>query len=694
MLHTAGSSRNRVNDSSKTIHAMRPANSANTNVQSLLNGESRPRTQEKLVDVNRSTNARRASPLLPHSSKKYSLQVTPVPETSRVSIAARPDAVNTEIIDLVDVSDYSDTEGSVIDLTGLQQDEITQAEYQNHLRDEGENVHAFLRDSSIMSHEGLPSQPYTKIERCGFDNNLKIGDALELENGEFIRIRSILRHKETMEVVLRGWIFWRTKAMPGYFPNRRNELCWISQFDESNEQSAKEQAIKEVPLNELKTGQKRNLIMTNRDFPELSFRDRGLSGSDDVVYSEYDLICRWKFVAVAKNAQDSRKKAWCDQFIQKLQEEDIDENMGLSNRTLRSRWRPEHILAAPASSRRNGMQPITPTRRPQHNLPSDVIQTLPCQNRRGRNKEYYPNFATSVKAQSNKNLAFIDLTSHSEAGLGPNRRLFPNLSVPNTIDLTASDPFTSFTPSSNASFGYDTTPTSSPRRRRRQPSLDEDVWSTAGEDVSSWSAPFTPDGLSPAGQKLAQSVHKRLKLLDPFGNVEQRGHHYTFGDAFCGAGGMSRAAKLAGLRVQWGFDFDKHAIRSFGLNFPEANDCLAEASHFVTLKEDNDVVDILHLSPPCQFFSAAHTIQGKDDEMNTASLFAIPEVIKKARPRVVTLEQTSGLMKRHPLFMKTVVHMFTDLGFSVRWKIINCADYGLVQSRNRLFIIASWYFYR
>lgn len=102
-------------------------------------------------------------------------------------------------------------------------------------------------------------------------------------------------------------------------------------------------------------------------------------------------------------------------------------------------------------------------------------------------------------------------------------------------------------------------------------------------------------------------------------------------------------------------------------------------------------MDICHLSPPCQFFSDAHTWAGKDDEMNTASLFAIFNLLEKAKPRVVTLEQTSGLVRRHPIFFNAVVNMFTSRGFSVRWRVINCADFGLSQRRMRLFVIASWY---
>lgn len=164
---------------------------------------------------------------------------------------------------------------------------------------------------------------------------------------------------------------------------------------------------------------------------------------------------------------------------------------------------------------------------------------------------------------------------------------------------------------------------------------------------------------------------------------------YTFGDCFCGAGGMSRGAVNAGLRIDWGFDFWETACQTYAMNFFGTPIYNVWANEFADGK-GHFKVDICHLSPPCQFFSDAHTIQGKDDDMNTASLFAIFNLLEKAKPRVVTLEQTSGLIRRHPIFFNAVVNMFTARGFSVRWRVMNCADFGLPQRRMRLFIIASW----
>lgn len=166
---------------------------------------------------------------------------------------------------------------------------------------------------------------------------------------------------------------------------------------------------------------------------------------------------------------------------------------------------------------------------------------------------------------------------------------------------------------------------------------------------------------------------------------------YTFGDCFSGAGGVSRGAVNAGLRIAWGFDFDLPACKSYQLNFFGTPIYHVWANDFSNCKRDLKC-DICHLSPPCQFFSPLHTSNGKNDEMNTASLFAIEALLKKAKPRVVTLEETAGLVRigLHRDYFNAVINMFTSQGFSVRWKVLSCADYGVPQQRKRLVIIASW----
>ncbi|KAI9739204.1 MAG: hypothetical protein M1834_007417 [Cirrosporium novae-zelandiae] len=241
--------------------------------------------------------------------------------------------------------------------------------------------------------------------------------------------------------------------------------------------------------------------------------------------------------------------------------------------------------------------------------------------------------------------------------------------------------------------------------------LDDD--SLDGEDncsesASSCTLPMSPRSLSPLPDieivsrsespvdltddtipvtKLAEMTVNGTTFRNPSAEIPR--FQYTFGDAFCGAGGTSRGALQAGLRVLWGFDFNIEAIRSFSLNFPDALCEHVPVDWFLAFEAAKYVVDILHLSPPCQPFSPAHTIASDHDESNEAALFAIGGLLDMTKPRIVTMEETAGLIDRHPNFFHSVIREFVSHGYSVSWQRINCMLYGVPQARKRLVIVAA-----
>ena len=165
--------------------------------------------------------------------------------------------------------------------------------------------------------------------------------------------------------------------------------------------------------------------------------------------------------------------------------------------------------------------------------------------------------------------------------------------------------------------------------------------------------------------------------------IRSPGQMLTYGDAFCGAGGTTRGAAMAGLRVLWGFDHWNHACSTWRTNFPQSKCYELSSQQFVGRAQGSKYrkpvdmkVDILHLSPPCQYFSPAHTVDCPNDEINVASLYAVGPVIKVAKPRVVTLEQTFGIVAiRFRRYFNSLIQMFTALSFSVRWAIVPLAQW-------------------
>lgn len=168
------------------------------------------------------------------------------------------------------------------------------------------------------------------------------------------------------------------------------------------------------------------------------------------------------------------------------------------------------------------------------------------------------------------------------------------------------------------------------------------------------------------------------------------GQKYTVGDVFSGSGGASRGIQQAGLKLVFAVDHWRTANNTYEMNFQDVDCYLMEVDQFIANPDIRYRVDVVHLSPPCQVWSPAHTIMGQNDDKNMAALLSCTEIIKKIRPRVFTLEQTFGMLhSRFELFFSGLVGGFTDHGYSVRWSVINFNTWGLCQPRRRLVMIGA-----
>ncbi|KAK8092224.1 C-5 cytosine-specific DNA methylase [Apiospora kogelbergensis] len=160
-------------------------------------------------------------------------------------------------------------------------------------------------------------------------------------------------------------------------------------------------------------------------------------------------------------------------------------------------------------------------------------------------------------------------------------------------------------------------------------------------------------------------------------------------------GGASYGARCAGFHVRTACDHWKDALETYRHNFPETE--LHGKDIFALLAEvpDDDKaadlhVDVLHLSPPCQFWSPAHTVAGKHDEQNIAALMACNQLIDKFRPRLFTLEQTFGILDpRFEYYFNALLLGFTQHGYSVRWRVLRLENWGLPSPRKRLIMLGA-----
>lgn len=171
---------------------------------------------------------------------------------------------------------------------------------------------------------------------------------------------------------------------------------------------------------------------------------------------------------------------------------------------------------------------------------------------------------------------------------------------------------------------------------------------------------------------------------------------YTYVDICCGAGGASWGARMAGLELRGALDHDAAACITYSLNFPQTVLCHEAIAEIGSDERPDLRSDIMHCSFPCQALSQANTTPNREkDDLNIATNMELGRLLDVAKPRVVTLEQTAGLMRlgcrggRHSNSFDRFISQFTSRGYNIALEILDMAEFGLPQRRERLIMIAS-----
>jgi DNA (cytosine-5)-methyltransferase 1 len=156
---------------------------------------------------------------------------------------------------------------------------------------------------------------------------------------------------------------------------------------------------------------------------------------------------------------------------------------------------------------------------------------------------------------------------------------------------------------------------------------------------------------------------------------------------FSGAGGMDLGFEKAGFDIVWANDFFKEAVESYKKNVSK-NVVYGDITK-IDSSEIPDDIDLVIGGFPCQGFSVANTKRSMKDERN----FLYKEmlrVIKDKKPKFFVAENVKGLlsMEKGKVF-QMIKSDFESLGYKVDAKLLNAAEYGVPQARERLVIIGN-----
>lgn len=170
---------------------------------------------------------------------------------------------------------------------------------------------------------------------------------------------------------------------------------------------------------------------------------------------------------------------------------------------------------------------------------------------------------------------------------------------------------------------------------------------------------------------------------------------YTYMDLFAGAGGMSLGFDNAGFKNLLAVEFNKDFAETYKKNFPRHNlivddiKNVTEQQIYYIIK--NEKVDVIIGGPPCQGFSIAGNIGRNfiDDDRNR--LFKeFVRFVKIIKPRVFVLENVAA-MERHDKgkTIKEIVSSFKEIGYDIKYKVLNAVNFGVPQERRRIFIVGT-----
>jgi site-specific DNA-cytosine methylase len=158
----------------------------------------------------------------------------------------------------------------------------------------------------------------------------------------------------------------------------------------------------------------------------------------------------------------------------------------------------------------------------------------------------------------------------------------------------------------------------------------------------------------------------------------------TFASLFTGGGLADIGALQAGYELLWGVERDADIAAVANANLPHRD--TVHAASVIGFDWGNvERPDHLHMSPPCQDFSVAK-ISGKVGNDNDGLADACIEALAALQPSTVTLENVEGYRKA-PGFQRIVDYLW-GADYWVNVDVLNSADFGVPQTRRRLFLRA------
>ena len=161
---------------------------------------------------------------------------------------------------------------------------------------------------------------------------------------------------------------------------------------------------------------------------------------------------------------------------------------------------------------------------------------------------------------------------------------------------------------------------------------------------------------------------------------------------FTGAGGLDIGFKEAGFNVIFASDIMQQAKESYNYNYPKTKYLLKDicqvSSEEIKQNIDYQTVDVIIGGPPCQGFSNMGNKNSADPRNLLFENYV--RIVNDLQPSCFLFENVKGLYTMFEgRFFKKVVQSFLSIGYNIHFSLINSANYGVPQKRERVIIVGT-----
>jgi DNA (cytosine-5)-methyltransferase 1 len=152
---------------------------------------------------------------------------------------------------------------------------------------------------------------------------------------------------------------------------------------------------------------------------------------------------------------------------------------------------------------------------------------------------------------------------------------------------------------------------------------------------------------------------------------------------FAGCGGLCEGFRRSGFTISYANEKSKDVWATY------------EGFHPDTYLDRRDIQEVKSLphcdgligGPPCQSWSEAGKQRGAEDDRGRLFLDYI-RLLGLARPRFFVIENVSGILhKKHEQTLQGFLGAIKELGYAISHRLLNAADFGVPQDRERVFFV-------